>query len=112
MTIYEIVEELKTKYRSSDPFELCDYLGVKVAVTYLGSLKGLYTFIDDVPVILISSAIKRIPQLLVCAHELGHHVLHSDIAKQGALREFTFFNTVSARVRTASVSCCAFQDSP
>jgi len=92
MTIYEIVEELKTKYRSSDPFELCDYLGVKVAVTYLGSLKGLYTFIDDVPVILISSAIKRIPQLLVCAHELGHHVLHSDIAKQGALREFTFFN--------------------
>ena len=68
MTIYEIVEELKTKYRSSDPFELCDYLGVKVAVTYLGSLKGLYTFIDDVPVILISSAIKRIPQLLVCAH--------------------------------------------
>ena len=92
MTIYEIVEELKTKYRSSDPFELCDYLGVKVAVTYLSSLKGLYTFIDDVPVILISSAIKRIPQLLVCAHELGHHVLHSDIAKQGALREFTFFN--------------------
>ena len=74
MTIYEIVEELKTKYRSSDPFELCDYLGVKVAVTYLGSLKGLYTFIDDVPVILISSAIKRIPQLLFCAHELikGH----------------------------------------
>lgn len=92
MTIHEIVEDLKTRYKTTDPFELCDYLGVKVSIAPLGSLKGLYTYIDDVPVILISSAIKRIPQLLVCGHELGHHVLHSDIAKQGSLREFTFFN--------------------
>ena len=92
MTIYDIVEELKEKYGTADPFELCECLGIKVAVAPLGSLKGLYTFIDNVPVILISSSIKRIPQLIVCAHELGHHVLHSDIAKEGALREFTFFN--------------------
>ena len=92
MTIFEIVEDLKDKYSTTDPFELCDYLGIKVAIAPLGSLKGLYTFIDDVPVTLISSAIKKIPQLLVCGHELGHHILHSDIAKKGSLREFTFFN--------------------
>ena len=92
MTIYEVVENLKSKYHTSDPFELCDYLGVKVTTADLGSLKGIYTYIDNIPVIIISSALKRIPQLLVCGHELGHHVLHSEIAKQGSLREFTFFN--------------------
>ena len=92
MTIYDIVEDLKEKYGTTDPFELCEYLGIKVSISPLGSLKGLYTYIDGVPVILISSAIKRIPQLIVCAHEFGHHVLHSDIAMNGALRELTFFN--------------------
>lgn len=92
MTIFEIVEGLKNTYHTSDPFELCDYLGVKVAIADLGSLKGIYTYIDYVPVIIISSTLKMIPQLLVCGHELGHHVLHSEIAKQGSLREFTFFN--------------------
>jgi len=92
MTIYDMVEELKQKYGSSDPFELCDYLSIKVLILPLGTLKGLYTFVDDTPVILISSAIKRIPQLLVCGHELGHHILHSNIAMNGSLREFTFFN--------------------
>ena len=72
MTIYDIVEDLKEKYGTTDPFELCEYLGIKVSISPLGSLKGLYTYIDGVPVILISSAIKRIPQLIVCAHELGH----------------------------------------
>ena len=92
MTIFEVVEELKEKYGTTDPFVLCEYLGVKVSISPLGSLKGLYTYIDNEPVIIISSTIKRIPQLLVCGHELGHHVLHSNIAMQGALREFTFFN--------------------
>ena len=58
MTIYDIVEDLKEKYGTTDPFELCEYLGIKVSISPLGSLKGLYTYIDGVPVILISSAIK------------------------------------------------------
>ena len=47
MTIFEVVEELKEKYGTTDPFVLCEYLGVKVSISPLGSLKGLYTSLRE-----------------------------------------------------------------
>ena len=58
MSIHDIVSDLVQKYGTDDPFELCRYLGVRVRITPLGSLKGLYTYIDNEPVILISSRLK------------------------------------------------------
>ena len=92
MTIYETVDSLVREYCTSDPFELCESLGVKVKVTFIGDLKGLYTFIDDVPVIVISEKLKRPARNIVCAHELGHHILHAEVAANDCLRGFTFFN--------------------
>ena len=47
MSIHDIVSDLVQKYGTDDPFELCRYLGVRVRITPLGSLKGLYTYIDN-----------------------------------------------------------------
>ena len=58
MTIFEVVEELKEKYGTTDPFVLCEYLGVKVSISPLGSLKGLYTYIDNEPVDIKSSVLQ------------------------------------------------------
>ncbi len=90
--IYDLVEQLVSKYNTRDPFELCDCLGITYYITDLGKLQGVFGIICDTPVIFVSKDIDERTQLLVGAHELGHALLHSDIAKDQHLREFEVFN--------------------
>ena len=92
MTIFDTVRELVQNYCTNDPFELCECLGVKVKVTSIGQSKGLYTYVADVPVIIISDKLRRSERIIVCSHELGHHVLHAEVAANDALRGFSFYN--------------------
>ena len=43
--IYTVARDIKAKYNTSDPFELCRCMGVHVRYGDLGSLKGLYKYI-------------------------------------------------------------------
>ena len=90
--IYKIVSELVSKYRTCDPFELAEELGVMILYYDLGSLNGMFRFIEGQPVILLNCRLDEIMLRIVCAHELGHFVLHSAIAKEACLREFHIFN--------------------
>ncbi len=93
--IYDMVAQTVSEYGTSDPFELCDALGITVMSEPLGSLRGLFAYVANVPVILISDSIDREDRMLTCAHELGHFFLHSDIAKENCLKEFEIFNMKS-----------------
>jgi len=90
--IYDTVHNLILKFKTRDPFELCEYLGIRYFKADLGSQQGVFGIIDNTPVIFVSSAIDKRTQMLVCAHELGHALLHYDIAKEKCLREFEMFN--------------------
>lgn len=90
--IYDLAEELVSKYKTRDPFELCDYLGITYYYTDLGKLQGVFGIVCNTPVIFVSDKIDRRAQILVCAHELGHALLHTEIAKDQYLREFEVFN--------------------
>ena len=78
---HEIAEKLKTKYSSSDPFELCSAMGVHVRYADIGSLKGMYKYIKRNYFVLINSSLDRYIARIVCCHELCHHILHRDIAR-------------------------------
>ena len=87
--IYDMVQELIEKYSTRDPYELCDTLGIMYRIADLGSLKGFFTLVAGEPVIIISKDIDEHQQREVCAHELGHALLHMDIAKEEFMERMT-----------------------
>ena len=90
--IYDLVNSLVARHQTRNPFELCDILGITYIFKDLGSLQGLFSFLAGKPVILISNTLDEHRQRQVCAHELGHALLHETIAKERCLQEFEIFN--------------------
>lgn len=77
MDIASIVEKLVKKYKTSDPFELADYMNVNVYILPLhNEIKGIYQHFKRNKFIYISQALRHPEQRIVCGHELGHSVLH------------------------------------
>lgn len=69
--IYKIVEDTVKKYRTSNPFEICEKLGLKVEYVNYG--KGI---ILDSKFIKINKKYTEYSRYILCAHELGHAILH------------------------------------
>ncbi len=91
-SIYALVMQIILTYMTRDPFEIAESLGVLVKEADMGNQQGFFRYIDGVPCIFISSRLNVFQRLIVCAHELGHYYLHSEIAKEKVLREFGLFN--------------------
>ena len=104
--IYSIARDIRTKYNTSDPFELCDCMGIHVRYGDLGSLKGLYKYIKKNYFILINSSLDEHVARIVCCHELCHHILHRDIARNQAIWD-TMLYDMSARVEQEANLLCA-----
>lgn len=74
------VSTLVHRYRTNDPYELCDYLGIRVWKKPLpASVRGMYIRALRRRYIVINAEIHWQWQRFVCAHELGHDRLHRDI---------------------------------
>ena len=71
------VLNLIAKYRTKNPFKLANSLGIVVKFVDLGEVRGLFKKILKKKYIFINSKLNEFDQTLVCAHELGHAVLHS-----------------------------------
>lgn len=83
---------LVDKYGTRDPFELAEAVGAEVLFTDLGSLKGMYTYIQNNRFIVISNALDEATARIVCAHELGHDQLHRALVKDSFLQETLLYN--------------------
>lgn len=71
---------LAEKYRTSNPFSICENMGVNIEYVDLDNPLGDTIYFNKLPIILLSSRIQEQPKkYLVCAHELGHVVLHNGI---------------------------------
>lgn len=71
--------EIIKKYRTSDPFEIADKIGIKLFYADL-DCRGVYVPIDDVKVIILNEKYKNRPEAkFVMAHELFHALEHSDM---------------------------------
>ena len=84
---------LAAKYGSRDPFEIARGEGIAVYFREdFTKLKGMYKVILRRRCIFINSGLSQEEMRYICAHELGHFVLHSEIAKNASLRDFQVFN--------------------
>lgn len=73
------VSRLIQKYKTNDPYEIADYRGIIVVRESLGSTLGYHNTYKRIPFIHINFDLSEIWQRFVCAHELGHNILHSKI---------------------------------
>lgn len=62
-----------------NPFEICEQQNITALVEPLGTVKGYYCKVRDYPFIFISSKLDDYGKRLVCAHELGHALLHPEV---------------------------------
>ena len=71
-----IAASLVRKYRTRDPFRLADALGYVVIRTPLQGIRGFYQYVQRCYVIYIDSALEELEARFVCAHEIGHALMH------------------------------------
>ena len=84
---------LVSRAGTRNPFRLARLLDVEVLKRAdLKQQKGAFFVVLDQAFIVINSELDEKTQSLVCAHELGHAVLHKQIAARGALCEYDLFN--------------------
>jgi len=83
--ITEMSQSLVLHYGTRDPFSICDALGVLVRFKDLGKVKGIYTFYKRNRFIIVNSALCDDEKKIICAHELGHDLLHRNMAKNSHL---------------------------
>ena len=98
--------DIKKMTGNADPFEAAEMTGAKISFKDLGSLKGAYLCSFDVPVIIINQGLDDNMQKIVCAHELGHHILHQGI-NQSCI-SMNFDSSSSIYEREANIFAAAF----
>ena len=85
---------LVKKYKTRDPFLIAKQLGVEVLFRDdFKRQKGAFTVISKNSFIFVNSNLSDELQRLVCAHELGHALLHRTLGQRaGGLFEFEIFD--------------------
>ncbi|AQP59503.1 ImmA/IrrE family metallo-endopeptidase [Listeria monocytogenes] len=74
----EMMENLKSKHYTSDPFELCEILNIIVTPWDLANeTNGFYKYVRRNRFIFYNSNLSDYQVKYVVAHELGHAVLHT-----------------------------------
>ena len=86
-----IAESLVRKYRTRDPFRIARELGYVIVRCPLKGIRGFYQCLKRRHVIYIDCELPDQESRFVCAHELGHVLMH-----RGHNRIFTDTNTYFA----------------
>lgn len=74
--ILQTAESVRSRFGTGNPFQLAAMCGAEIMVCELGRLKGLYKIVLRNAFIALNAALQREEAAAVCAHELGHHILH------------------------------------
>lgn len=76
MDIRECVNNLIRTYKSRNPFEVIKEMDVILVFCPLKDVKGFYQHFHRNSIIYIDESLTDNEKLFVCAHELGHIILH------------------------------------
>lgn len=80
--IKNIVSGLIETYSTNDPFILCDNLDIKIMYSDLGrEIKGFFQrTLNGYEILHLNSELTHDEKKYICAHELGHAILHIDLS--------------------------------
>ncbi len=90
--------------RSRDPIRIAKDLGVEVMLrSDFEKQKGAFCVVLGQSFIILNDKLNDEELSLVCAHELGHALLHRAEAEKGVLCEYDLFNMATAMEYEANV---------
>ena len=90
--IVQTVNELKKKYKTSDPYALCEAMHIVLyRMDLKEKLKGYFFYHSRQKSIVIDSNVNTILEKILIAHELGHAVLHKEVAMMHGFQEMEMF---------------------
>lgn len=102
--IIQIVEDLARKYGTRDPYELCDCMGIRIRrIDLEKKIKGFFFCQSRIPNIVVDSNVNKILERILIAHELGHAVLHKEIAMMVGFQEMEVFDSASIMENEANL---------
>ena len=94
--ITQAVCKLVNKHGTRDPFEICFCLDINIHRMELGpALKAYYFCHSRIKNIVINADSSDVIQRVLCAHELGHAVLHGKLAALRGFHELSMYDAVS-----------------
>ena len=78
--IFEFTQKLIKRYRTSNPYDIAEILGIKIDYKHFSSLKGMYFVVERCAFITLSDTLDETMEKIVLFHEIGHHLLHRHLA--------------------------------
>ena len=87
-----IAESLVRKYKTRDPFRIAKALGFVVVHAPMQGIRGFYQYIKRCYVIYIDSSLDDHAARFVCAHEIGHALMHRGLNRI-FMDSHTYFQT-------------------
>ena len=99
--IYELTKRLMKIYDTNDPFMLADQLGIVVKYRKFSKLKGMYKAIDRIHFIWLNETLDEITARIVLMHEIGHFILHKDLAAN-AFQKFSLYDMTGKTEKEAN----------
>ncbi|MDE7229829.1 MAG: ImmA/IrrE family metallo-endopeptidase [Oscillospiraceae bacterium] len=100
--ILDKAAEVLENYGGRNIFDTAENSGAIVWERELGGLKGFYLFENGFRYIVINEDLDKVIKAVVCAHELGHDMLHRELSADG-IRENTLFLTGNKTEREANL---------
>ena len=102
-----ISSKLISRYGTRDPFRLCREKGIEVMFRddFTGQ-KGAFSLMLNVPFIFINNNLSDEMKRIVCAHELGHAMLHRKLCRQRknqTIYEYEIFDIRSSTEYEANI---------
>lgn len=111
MDIKEIAERTAKHCGTRNPFDAADSLGIIVSFESLNSIRGYYSKARRQKFIHINSDLPEHLQKFVCAHELGHSILHPD-ANTPFLRKNTLLSVNRLEIEANRFAACLLLTDP
>lgn len=102
---FTLPRRLIRRFNTRDPFEIAEALGITVMIrSDFVRQKGAFAVIGNISFIFINDNLSEYMQRLVCAHELGHALLHRKLGMApGGMMEFEIFDIKDATEYDANV---------
>lgn len=107
-SIIEKAERLTARYKTRNPYTIAGQLGIFVLnFDTPGTLKGMYSVIKRSRFIFVNESLDDDLRRFVCAHELGHDILHRKIVGNTPLSDTTMNSNSSRMEYEANVFAAA-----
>lgn len=93
--IHEKADTIARKFGTRDPFKICKSMDIRIHYKDLGNaLKAYFFYQSRIKNIVINSRSGKIAGRVLCAHELGHAVLHGKLAAMRGFQELELFDSL------------------